>query len=183
MFANIFDLVYMDFKQLKHSRPAIAFFETQKGDFMDKHLSLSFELIYLMGWLLKHEKGMLNSLVKHALKNGLAQDLENVHFDQDNDSSKELQAIILDFLSFLERSLAKNLDANDAKLNAKHESENHADDTAKAIDIKTRLQRAKQLLAKELTEEKSSSSKKNNRESMFNQMLKNWKPNKSDLVH
>jgi hypothetical protein len=156
---------------------------------MDKHLSLSFELIYLMGWLLKHEKGMLNSLIKHALKNGLAQDLEKVHFDQDNDSSKELQVIILDFLAFLERSLAKNLDAKDAKLDAKHHEEEHlGDDKAiQASDIKSRLQRAKRMLAKELAADENKPSKKtrpkDSRQSMFDQILKTWKPSKGDLVH
>jgi hypothetical protein len=165
---------------------------------MDKHLSLSFELIYLMGWLLKHEKGMLNSLIKHAIKNGLAQDLEKVAHETPGlgESSKELQSIILDFLSYLERSLAKNLDAS-------HDLLAHADHKAEGSDIKLRLQRAKQLLSKELeatkqqenaadvveTEEvpvkkaKSKKSSKQSRQAVFDQILKTWKPNKGDLVN
>lgn len=155
---------------------------------MDKHLSLSFELIYLMGWLLKHEKGMLNSLIKHALKNGLAHDLETVQLDAQGDASQELQTIILDFLAFLERSLAKNLDAShdathhDAR---HHEDQKHPD----ANELKVRLQRAKQLLTKELAieqipgaaAEKKGSNKVVHKE--LNDILKTWKPNKKDLVH
>lgn len=147
---------------------------------MDKHLSLSFELIYLMGWLLKHEKGMLNSLIKHALKNGLAQDLEKVQLDAQGDASQELQSIILEFLGFLERSLAKNLDAT-------HDAQHHQDQKqTDTNEIKLRLQRAKQLLAKELGTEVSDSGKKsdkNSRKDLLDQILKNWKPNKGDLVN
>lgn len=149
---------------------------------MDKHLSLSFELIYLMGWLLKHEKGMLNSLIKHALKNGLAQDLEKVHFDEHGEASQELQSIILEFLAFLERSLAKNLDAS-------HDETHHSDQKqADAQEIKLRLQRAKQLLTKEFSarnhvgaDEKNTT--KEPRKDMLDQVLKTWKPSKHDLVH
>ncbi len=33
---------------------------------------LSFELLVLINWLMQNEKQMLNNLIKHALKNGLA---------------------------------------------------------------------------------------------------------------
>lgn len=150
---------------------------------MDKHLSLSFELIYLMGWLLKHEKGMLNSLIKHALKNGLAQDLEKVNFDEHGEVSQELQSIILEFLGFLERSLAKNLDAS-------HDETHHSDQGVKQQDtqeIKLRLQRAKQLLTKELSSRNqtndSKQASKEPRKDMLDQVLKTWKPSKHDLIH
>lgn len=150
---------------------------------MDKHLSLSFELIYLMGWLLKHEKGMLNSLIKHALKNGLAQDLEKVNFDEHGEVSQELQSIILEFLGFLERSLAKNLDAS-------HDEMHHSEKGLKQQDtqeIKLRLQRAKQLLAKELAsrnqEADSKQASKEPRKDTLDQVLKTWKPSKNDLIH
>lgn len=147
---------------------------------MDKHLSLSFELIYLMGWLLKHEKGMLNSLIKHALKNGLAQDLENVQFETQGDGSQELQTIILDFLAFLERSLAKNLDAS-------HDATHHGDSKEPdANEIKLRLQRAKQLLNKELGVNASTGKKnadKHSRKDVLDSLLKGWKPSKDDLVN
>ena len=146
---------------------------------MDKHLSLSFELIYLMGWLLKHEKGMLNSLIKHALKNGLAQDLEKVPFDEHGEASQELQSIILEFLAFLERSLAKNLDAS-------HDDMHHSDQKQPdAQEIKLRLQRAKQLLAKEFSTRNHASDEKikEPRKDTLDQVLKTWKPSKHDLVH
>lgn len=144
---------------------------------MDKHLSLSFELIYLMGWLLKHEKGMLNSLIKHALKNGLAEDLEKIHLDSQTDASQELQATILEFLAFLERALAKNLDAS---------LETSSTDRQDTAEIKTRLERAKQLLSKELSSQQEKNQKTDDKapkKSSFNQVLKNWKPSKNDLVH
>jgi len=141
-----------------------------------------------MGWLLKHEKGMLNSLIKQALKNGLAQEMEKVQFDSQGsgEASQELQTIILDFLGFLERSLAKNLDAS-------HDAEHHPSSEQKIEpnDIRLRLQRAKQLLSKELSKrntleknKKASSKKtKESKEEVLDQILKAWKPNKGDLVN
>ena len=135
---------------------------------------------------------MLNSLIKQALKNGLAQEMEKVQFDSQSsgDGSQELQTIILDFLAFLERSLAKNLDAN-------HDAGHHSgEEKMEANDIKLRLQRAKQLLTKqfatkkneaEKTEKTPSTPKKNSNkdknEGTFDQILKTWKPSKYDLVN
>lgn len=151
---------------------------------MDTQLSLSYELIYLMGWLLKHEKNMLNSLIKHALKNGLALDLEKIQsYDYDHVSA-ELQGTILEFLSFLEKALAKNIDSQEQEAQCPHDAS--ISSTIKKIDqdsldlkqVRLSIQRAKNLLNKapQQTEEQAKSL-------LFEHILKNWKPAKGDLVN
>ena len=160
----------------------------QKGVIMDTNLSLSFELIYLMGWLLKNEKSMLNDLVKHAVKNGLAQDLQRVDSYGCVQMSDELYGTILDFLSYLEKSLAKNLDANIAPLR----SEEAIFPTLKKLDqenldlknIKLSIQKARDLLNKNI-EDKDNTIQQTElaKNVLFEHILKGWKPSKGDLLN
>ena len=50
-------------------------FITQRKD-MSAQISLSFELISLLNWLLRHEKTMLNNVISHSLERGFAEELE-----------------------------------------------------------------------------------------------------------
>lgn len=155
---------------------------------MDTNLSLSFELIYLMGWLLKHEKGLLNDLIKHAVNHGLAQDLQKVDPRTYGQVNNDLYAVIVDFLSFLEKSLAKHLNENIAHV----EGEDVIFSTIKKLDqenldlksIKLSIQKARDLLVKNSEEgkpvEQQTELAKN---VLFEHILKNWKPSKTDLLN
>jgi hypothetical protein len=58
-----------------------------------------------MGWLLKQRKPLLYGLVKHALENGLAEQLSTLNSMDRQVAVEELQGTLLEFLSFLEESL------------------------------------------------------------------------------
>lgn len=77
---------------------------------MSINISLSFELICLINWLLKNEKQLINALVKQALKNGFAHELEKIDSTQVIENPEELYATVIDFLLFLEKNLLKNLE-------------------------------------------------------------------------
>jgi hypothetical protein len=146
-----------------------------------------------MGWLLKHEKNMLNSLIKHALKNGLAVDLEKIQAYNYSHVAGELQTTILDFLSFLEKALAKNIDAQGHSHDAQGGQDENIFSTIKKLDqenvdlkqVKLSIQRAKSLLNKAATEEKNSpqETEEQAKTLLFEHILKNWKPSKGDLVN
>lgn len=85
---------------------------------MSSDLSISFKLVYLMGWLLKQRKPLLYGLVKHALENGLAQQLSTLNSLDHQMAVEELQGTLLEFLSFLEESLLdalQNVEFDDAQ--------------------------------------------------------------------
>lgn len=77
---------------------------------MNTSLSLSFELIYLIGWLLKNEKQMLNTLIKNAIKKGLGQDLNAINPQDHSKVNEQLYNTLIDFLNFMEDSLLNNMD-------------------------------------------------------------------------
>jgi hypothetical protein len=155
---------------------------------MDTNLSLSFELIYLMGWLLKNEKGMLNDLIKHALKNGLAQDLQKVESYGGAQMNEELYDTIVAFLSYLEKTLAKNLETSISPVNA----DEAIFPTLKKLDqenldlknLKLSIQKARDLLAKNI-EEKGNTVQQTElaKNVLFEHILKGWKPSKGDLLN
>ncbi len=77
---------------------------------MSSNVSLSCELIMLMGWLLKNEKKQLGKLIKNAINHGLAEEIEQLS-DQDYHSmSDQLHATLLDFLLHIEQLLLDQLE-------------------------------------------------------------------------
>ena len=70
---------------------------------MTAHISLSFELISLITWIIKNERNLLNNLVKQAVEHGFAEELNNVQTVPDPKTVNDHMAHnVLDFLEFLE---------------------------------------------------------------------------------
>lgn len=155
---------------------------------MSASLSLSFELICLMGWLLKHEKTTLNALVQQAMKNGLGQALKEINPDEYAKLSEELHATILDFLFYLEETLAYNLDKTE---NSEEEkiviTQKIAHPLKKLnyenIDHQTLKMSVRQAKA-ELSEKKSESLDPDQaRQLLYEHIMKNWKPSKNEVMN
>ena len=68
-----------------------------------QQLTLSYELLYLLQWLIENEPDRLKRLIEKALVSGLREDL---HFLQKNTDShtanEEMHYSIVDFLALLE---------------------------------------------------------------------------------
>ena len=80
---------------------------------MADNLFLSYELMYLMHWLLKHEKTKLKALIKHVIESGLGAQLSNMK-KQDQSINKNLDASLqnsfIEFLYFVENELLNHLE-------------------------------------------------------------------------
>lgn len=161
---------------------------------MTAHISLSFELISLITWIIKNERNLLNNLVKQAVEHGFAEELNNIHTVPDPKAVNDHMAHnVLDFLEFLEDSMIKNLETvhvdnktKDAILPTLQRLE------AGNLDVKTvllSLQQTKarltkahnkhqaQQLAQPAPQENSPAT------ILFEQLLKNWKPNNKEIVN
>jgi len=163
---------------------------------MSINISLSFELICLINWLLKNEKQLINALVKQALKNGFAQELEKIDGEHTLENPEELYATVIDFLLFLEKNLLKNLETASIDIHTQEEilplvKKLDADN----IDHKTlwlSMQQTKKQLCKErnkredlqdiqesdITKETIAPDQAPDQaaEILFEKLLKNWKP-------
>ncbi len=155
---------------------------------MNSSLSLSIELIYLMGWLLKNEKSKLNALVKEAMKNGLAYDLQKLNTIDYEDTSDHLHKTVLNFLSYMEEALANNLDV----VHVRHDQQeiimpaltNLEEDSLNENTLQVSMQKARADLQREV---ESGSAQRVNadyaKQLLFKHILENWQPNNEEILN
>lgn len=179
---------------------------------MTTQISLSFELICLINWLLKNETATLNSLVKNAIERGFAEELEKLEAQEQNmamnqsleqtEETDNLYNTLLDFLDFLEHSLIKNLETmhvdhktKDAILPALQKIETDS------LDLKTMwlsMQQTKARVSKKtgtkaarnhhnhdhkVVEKPQVTAVQNPTEILFEQLIKNWKPTSKETIN
>jgi hypothetical protein len=161
-----------------------------KGGSVDTNISLSLELLCLINWLLKHEKPMINSMIKHAIKNGFIQDLERMDSDDQPQNAEQLYTSALDFLMYLEKNLIKNLEDTYATLQEEKLAPTMIRMDADNVDAKT-MWTSMQQVKKEINKSskvKLAAPHKHMAEDdianvLFDQILKNWKPNQNEPVN
>jgi hypothetical protein len=169
---------------------------------MSAQISLSFELVSLLNWLLRHEKTMLNSIVKHALEHGFAEELEKIDPATAGTDSEELYNTVLDFLDHLEDTLIKNLESvnvdnktKDAIMPTLHKLEGDNLDQ-KTLWLSMQQTKARILKAQQTNTQKppladaartaQPSKLEHHRQAneiLFEQLLKNWKPNNKETMN
>ncbi len=153
---------------------------------MSVNLSISFELVCLMGWLVRRERKALNGLVRKALASGLAKELENS--DADSESFKNINeqtpTIVSDFFSRLESMVYEELDREDGDSAVIHEK---LGTIVKKIDHEFTDERAlflslKQLYAdhKKQGDDALDSPVPELEDELLKVFLKNWKPDQHD---
>lgn len=144
----------------------------------DKNLTVSYELLYLLQWLLENESDTLKKLIKNSLAHGLNEHLKDISQDQEA-SSEEIQYSIIDFLVLLESLLHETLHENRLKKITEKKMMPALDN----IDS----QECDQAIV-EFSVEKASSKFENHphenpQELLFKELLKCWKPNKNTSTH
>ncbi len=155
---------------------------------MNTSLSLSFELIYLIDWLLKNDKQKLTTLIQQAVSHGLAQDLKRINPNDYLKVSEELYSTILDFLVFLEDTLAENL----KDLSASNTADNVMMPAIKKIDdenlndatLRNSIQDAKDQLHKEREEgHEEAANVDHAKEVLYEKILENWLPTNKETMN
>ncbi len=152
---------------------------------MNANVSLSFELILLLNWLLKHEKAQLNNLVKHALENGFMQEIEKISPDDYAKLTDQFYNSILEYLLFFEHALLTNL----SEMTVDEAANNAILPLIKKIDfekmdVKTlwlSMQQTKKKISKNHSDIEQQPEQINNL--LFERILKNWKPNKKEPLN
>lgn len=144
---------------------------------MEGDIVLSFELLVLINWLMQNEKQMLNNLIKHALKNGLAQEFEKISGIDDIEVNEQFYTTIISFLMFMEDGLVQNL----SKIKIDGNSKDDIFPVLNKIDMKDFNIRPTFSNTKHSTTSNTDTEETKN--ILFHQILKNWKPNKNDLLN
>ena len=164
---------------------------------MTTQISLSLELISLINWMLKKEKTLLNSLVKHAIEHGFIEELAKAESTEQQYQPEEIHNTLVEFLDFLEHTLIKNLETiqvdektKDAILPALQKIETDSLDFKTAWmsmqHTKARVGRKRYPKARTETLEATTTPTpmvQNPMEILFEELLKNWKPNNKETVN
>ena len=150
---------------------------------MDSNLSLSFELICLMEWLLQNGDKEIINLIKFSLNNGFTKELENMDAEKYTQIAEDLPNIILDFLLSLEDALLDSLEG--LNLNLDKESKEKLIPAVEHLDS-NKIDPQTIWLSMQQTRNSLS---KNNREKtdikqiLFKKLLNNWSPTKDEPLN
>ncbi len=144
----------------------------------DEQFAISFELLCLLRWLIEHESDKIKKMITKAVAQGLTQQLEHIAGYSDSEALEDAQDNMIEFFSSLESMLAGTLQeqalntANEKKLIPAIEQIDTTicDDTV----LKFSLERARNKIIR--------NPEKNSQEILLKEILKNWNPNKKEVV-
>lgn len=156
---------------------------------MDVNISLSYELVCLINWLLKNEKAALNALVKQAVKNGFLHELEQLDQAEQNMSQEFLYTTVFEFLLHLEKNLVKHLETIDASTQEELLFPAIQRMDAPNLDARTMwlsMNQAKNKLHKNAKTGFTAAPEISADEAatlLFERIIKNWKPNQNEPLN
>lgn len=144
----------------------------------DNQLTVSYELLYLVQWLLENESDELKKLINHALENGLKQDLQTAT-NSELKNTEDIQYSIVDFLSLLETLLHENI----SEQNMRRIMEKKLMPAIDNIDNKECDKATVDFSVEKATSKIENNPEQNPQEILFQELLKCWKPNKKTITH
>lgn len=138
---------------------------------------ISYELLYLLQWIVEHGSQELKQLVGKALAAGLR---ERMHMDAEMHITEEMQEYsIVDFFSLLESLLIETI--NEQAMLKAHEKNllpalDHIDSTVcDTATVRSSLEKA--------TTKMNKHPDANAQQLLFEELLKRWKPNKKATMN
>ncbi len=145
----------------------------------NNQLTISYELLYLMQWLLENEPARLKKLIVQALQKGLKTEIQDAAKRKEFPNNEELHYSVVDFLALLEDLLQEAISEQTIKRVSERNlmpALNQIDDAECGSDIvKTSVERASLRL--------ENHPQANAQELLFKELLKSWKPTKKTVVN
>ena len=142
-------------------------------------VTLSYELLHLMQWLIEHEPEKIKSIIAQAMEDGLKDELKTLGNSAAREVSETVRYSVVDFLELLEVLLQEV--SNEHTLKSVLEKKlmpafDHIDSTACDIEtVQTSVEQASSQFER--------NPKKNPQELLFKELLRTWKPNKKSLAN
>ncbi len=156
---------------------------------MTTQISLSLELVYLINWMLTHQRSQLNALVKQAIKQGFIEELATIDEAENIQSADFLYATLTDFLDYLEKNLIKQLET----ISVNQEAKDSVMPALRKVDMNnldfktvwSSMQQTKVRLGTPNTPQRRAASNEVQKatEILFEEILKNWKPTNKETVN
>jgi len=150
--------------------------------FENSQLTVSYELLQFLRWVVITEPEMLHALMHQAYESGFMEQIEQHHNDQHNHSPSddELQRNVIDFFDLLELKL------QETSMNTEDESQftektfrpavNHIDSSVCDDDIVA-------LSVAQASSQVRLNNPQNAQETLYKELLKNWRPRNKHCLH
>lgn len=145
----------------------------------DNQLTVSYELLYLMQWLLEHEPAKLKKLIEQSLQSGLRENLQTVSQSTDLRNAEDIQYSVVDFLTLMETLLHETINEQ----NMKKIMEKKLMPAIDHIDNKECDQATVDFSVEKASSKLENNPQENPQEILFQELLKCWKPNKKTVSH
>lgn len=140
-------------------------------------LTLSYELLFLLQWLIENEPNKLKNLIAGALKNGLKDELKTIDNSIEQKNTQDMQYSLVDFLGFMEVMLQEvNNEQTMQRIMEKKLMPAIDQIDTNACDTET-----VQCSVEEATSKLELEPDKNAQELLYQELLRCWKPNKETL--
>ncbi len=146
--------------------------------FDENQLVISFELLCLINWIVRHEPEAIKKLVEHILKNGLQDKLAKQR-KTDLLDEINLQDSIIEFFGIFEQSLLEVTEARDI---ASHSPQALAS-TIERIDLSACDHEVIALSAARTTRALKRNVQQNARDIFCKELLKTWTPRNKRSYH
>lgn len=151
-------------------------FNTNNGQFV-----LSYELLYLLQWLVDHEAEALKKIIARAVRQGFRDSIEKTQDTIElQTSDTQIQNSIADFLSLLDILLIETTNEHGVKKCLERNlipALNHLDTTICTNDI------VESSLVKASSKVDDDSSKESLQDALLKEILKQWKPDKKSVLN
>lgn len=145
----------------------------------DTQLVLSYELLCLLQWLIEHDSDKLKKMVTKAVSHGLYEQVRGLETRKSEPLNDDMQHNILDFLGFLEASLAQALHQH-VEMKAKNSNL-----MATVEQLDTTLYNPDIMMSslEKTTVLSDKNPDLNPQELLYKELLKRWKPEKKSALN
>lgn len=141
------------------------------------NVTLSYELLALLAWLVDNNQAALKQLVEHALSAGLQEEIRKINASDDPNDMYELQNSITDFLSILETMLLES-SSNRTQRKQPYKSLINTLDNIDPLECDTSLVN---FSLEETTAKLEQNPHGNPKEMLLKELLRNWQPRDKEI--
>lgn len=140
---------------------------------------LSYELLYLLRWLVEHDAEKLKKIVTKALASGLAEEIQRAREVQHEEQNEDVQYNILEFFSLLEALITETMNEQAVERALQKNLMPAIDQIDSTIcddaTVRSSIEKA--------TAKFGHNSKESPKDVLFKELLKRWKPHDKNVLN
>ncbi|HSW73995.1 MAG TPA: hypothetical protein VLG71_02470 [Candidatus Limnocylindria bacterium] len=146
----------------------------------DNQFILSYELLTLLQWMVIHESPKLKRMIAKAMRSGLKQEIErSLHVQHQRQTAEDAQYNVVEFFGMLEALLAETINEQTVQI----AMEKNLMPAIDQIDGSVCDDDTIRLSVEKATAALSQKPSANPQDTLFEELLKHWKPSKKSIAN